>query len=74
MSKHRYKNNDDIYVTLYELKNELDLSKSLLKEQRNDIKALLLLLIENDIPIPENLINKYINKVHKIKQNVKLPF
>lgn len=74
MSKHRYKNNDDIYVTLYELKNELDLSKSLLKEQRNDIKALLLLLIENDIPIPENLINKYINKAHKIKQNVKLPF
>ena len=74
MSKHRYKNNDDIYVTLYELKNELDLSKSLLKEQRNDIKVLLLLLIENDIPIPENLINKYINKAHKIKQNVKLPF
>lgn len=74
MSKHRYKNNDDIYMELYELKNELDLSKSLLKEQRNDIKALLLLLIENDIPISENLINKYINKAHKIKQNVKLPF
>lgn len=74
MSKHRYKNNDDIYITLYDLKNELDLSKSLLKEQRNDIKALLLILIENDIPIPEKLINKYINKAHKIKQNVKLPF
>lgn len=74
MSKHRYKNNDDFYIELYELKNELDLSKSLLKEQRNDIKVLLLLLIENDIPIPEDLINKYINKAHKIKQNVKLPF
>lgn len=71
---HRYKSNDDLYVELYELKNELDLSKSLLKEQRNDIKVLLLLLIENDIPIPEDLINKYINKAHKIKQNVKLPF
>ena len=37
-------------------------------------KSFILLLIENDIPIPENLINKYINKAPKIKPVIELPF
>lgn len=35
---------------------------------------LLLLLIENDIPIPEDLINKYINKARMSKLDIELPF
>ena len=38
-----------------------------------DIKRFLLLLIENDIPIPEDLISKYINKA-LVKPVIKLPF
>ena len=74
MNKRRYENNDDLYIELDDLKNELDLSKSILKEQRTDIKRFLLLLIENDIPIPEDLINKYINKARMSKPDIELPF
>ena len=64
----------ELYEKIDYLESELDIALFEVKHQRNDIKRFLLLLIENDIPIPENLINKYINKAHKIKQNVKLPF
>ena len=64
----------ELYEKIDYLESELDIALFEAKHQRNDIKRFLLLLIENDIPIPENLMNKYINKAHKIKQNVKLPF
>lgn len=64
----------DLYKELDYLKGELSLSESIVKEQRTDIKSFILLLIENDIPIPENLINKYINKAPKIKPVIELPF
>ena len=64
----------ELYDKIDYLKSELDIALFEAKHQRSDIKVLLLLLIENDIPIPEDLINKYIIKTHKIKQNVKLPF
>ena len=54
-------NKNELYEEINYLKSELDLAESTLKEQRADIKSFILLLIENDIPIPENLINKYIN-------------
>lgn len=74
MNKRQYENNDDLYIELDDLKNELDLSKSISKGQRTDIKRLLLLLIENDIPIPEDLINKYIDKIRISKPDIELPF
>lgn len=64
----------ELYEKIDYLESELDIALFEAKHQRNDIKVLILILIENDIPIPEDLINKYINKAHKIKQNVKLPF
>ena len=63
-----------LYEKIDYLESELDIALFEAKHQRNDIKVLILILIENDIPIPDDLINKYINKAHKIKQNVKLPF
>ena len=71
MSKQKF---HELYEKIDYLESELDIALFEVKHQRNDIKRFLLLLIENDIPIPEDLINKYINKAHKIKQNVKLPF
>ena len=71
MSKQKIR---ELYEKIDYLESELDIALFEVKHQRSDIKRFLLLLIENDIPIPEDLINKYINKAHKIKQNVKLPF
>ena len=71
MSKQKIR---ELYEKIDYLESELDIALFEAKHQRSDIKVLLLLLIENDIPIPEDLINKYIIKAHKIKQNVKLPF
>lgn len=64
----------ELYEKIDYLKGELDIAEFEAKHQRSDIKVLLLLLIENDIPIPEDLISKYINKAPKIKQIIKLPF
>lgn len=63
----------ELYEKIDYLKGELDIAEFEAKHQRKDIKVLLLLLIENDIPIPEDLINKYINK-GPVKPTVKLPF
>ena len=66
-------NKNELYEEINYLKSELDLAESTLKEQRADIKSFILLLIENDIPIPENLISKYINKKSNVK-HIELPF
>lgn len=62
-----------LYEKIDYLESELDIALFEVKHQRNDIKRFLLLLIENDIPIPEDLINKYINKA-LVKPAIKLPF
>lgn len=67
-------NKNELYEEINYLKSELDLAESTLKKQRTDIKSFILLLIENDIPIPENLIDKYIKKTPKIKPVIELPF
>ncbi len=63
----------ELYEKIDYLESELDIALFGVKHQRNDIKRFLLLLIENDIPIPEDLINKYINKA-LVKPAIKLPF
>ena len=55
-------NLNDLYIELDYLKNDYDLALSTIEQQSLDIKRFLLLLIEKDIPIPEDLINRYINK------------
>ena len=62
-----------LYEKIDYLESELDIALFEAKHQRNDIKVLILILIENDIPIPEDLINKYINKA-LVKPAIKLPF
>lgn len=64
----------ELYEKIDYLESELDIVLFEAKHQRSDIKVLLLLLIENDIPIPDDLINKYINKARISKPNIKLPF
>lgn len=63
----------ELYEKIDYLESELDIALFEVKHQRNDIKRFLLLLIENDIPIPDDLISKYINKT-TVKPTIKLPF
>lgn len=70
MSKQKF---HELYEKIDYLESELDIALFEAKHQRSDIKVLLLLLIENDIPIPEDLISKYINKT-TVKPTIKLPF
>ena len=63
----------ELYEKIDYLESELDIALFEVKHQRSDIKRFLLLLIENDIPIPDDLINKYINKA-LVKPAIKLPF
>ena len=63
----------ELYEKIDYLESELDIVLFEAKHQRNDIKRFLLLLIENDIPIPEDLISKYIDKI-PVKPAIKLPF
>lgn len=68
------KHNDDLYEEIDYLNNELNLIESIANEQRCDIKRFLLLLIKEDIPIPEDLINRYINKKPTSNNIIELPF
>ena len=63
----------ELYEKIDYLESELDIALFEAKHQRNDIKVLILILIENDIPIPDDLINKNINKA-LVKPAIKLPF
>ena len=63
----------ELYEKIDYLESELDIALFKAKHQKSDIKRFLLLLIENDIPIPDDLINKYINKA-LVKPAIKLPF
>lgn len=69
MNKQKY---HELYEKIDYLESELDIAEFEIKHQRNDIKRFLLLLIENDIPIPEDLISKYIDKA-PVKPVTKLP-
>ena len=58
------------------LKIDYDLALSTIEQHSLEIKRFLLLLIEKDIPIPEDLINRYINKfsASNKQEDEKLPF
>ena len=66
---------DDLYIQIDLLKNNYDCALNTIKQQKADIKRFLLILIEKDIPIPEDLINRYICKTPLLKDyDDKLPF
>lgn len=72
MDRHNFKNN--LYKEIYYLKRNLRLEKHKNNEQRIDIKKFIILLIDNDVPIPEGLINTYIKKVPRSNSIEELPF
>ena len=65
---------DDLYIQIDLLKNNYDYALNTIKQQKADIKRFLLILIEKDIPIPEDLIDRYICKISSLKDYDELPF
>ena len=66
---------DDLYIQVDLLKKDYDYALNTIKQQKADIKRFLLILIEKDIPIPEDLINRYICKTSSLKDyDDELPF
>lgn len=65
MGKQRYKG--DVYEELCHFEEDLGRAQAVINKQRTDIKRLIVLLIENNIPIPEDLINSYIQKAREPK-------
>lgn len=66
---------DNLYTQINFLKKNHDYALKTIKQQKIDIKRFLSILIEKDIPIPEDMIDRYISKVPSLKEDEEeLPF
>lgn len=76
MNKQKYdEDEDESYAQIDFLRNDYDCALAKIEQQKADIKRFLILLIEKDIPIPEDLIDRYIHKTYSLKPyDEKLPF
>lgn len=78
MSKRKstpYEIDDEFFAQLDFLRNEYDHALETIDQQNADIRQLLALLIKDDIPIPEIIIDQYICKTSNIGHiDEELPF
>ena len=66
---------DNLYTQINFLKKDHDYALKTIKQQKIDIKRFLSILIEKDIPIPEDMIDRYISKAPSLKEDEEeLPF
>ena len=73
MGKHKkdtYEFDDEFIAQLNFLRAGYDDAAKKLEEQKRDIQKLLGLMIENDVPVPQNIAKKYI----RIATEEELPF
>lgn len=70
-----YEVDDEFFAQLDFLRNDYDQALKTIDQQKADIRHLLALLIEEDIPVPEDLIDRYIRKTSDSKSiDEELPF
>ena len=65
MSKHKtpgYEIDDEFIAQLDFLRYDHDNALQTIEQQKQDIQKLLALLIERDVPIPGNIIDRYIRR------------
>lgn len=62
----------DCFAQLDHLRMEYDKVLKTLTQQEKDISKLVVLLIENDIPIPGSIIDRYIKRSYDVRED--LPF
>lgn len=70
-----YEVDDEFFAQLDFLRNDYDQALETIDQQKADIRHLLALLIKEDIPVPEDLIDRYIRKTSDPKSiDEELPF
>ena len=70
-----YEVDDEFLAQLDFLRNDYDQALKTIDQQKADIRHLLALLIKEDIPVPEDLIDRYIRKTSDSKSiDEELPF
>lgn len=70
-----YEVDDEFFAQLDFLRNDYDQALKTIDQQKADIRHLLALLIKEDIPVPEDLIDWYIRKTSDSKSiDEELPF
>lgn len=70
-----YEVDDEFFAQLDFLRNDYDQALKTIYQQKADIRHLLALLIKEDIPVPEDLIDRYIRKTSDSKSiDEELPF
>ncbi len=78
MSKRKstpYEVDDEFFAQIDFLRNDYNQALETIDQQKADIRQLLALLIKEDIPIPEDLIERYISKTSDLKSiDEELPF
>ena len=78
MSKRKstpYEVDDEFFAQIDFLRNDYNQALETIDQQKADIRQLLVLLIKEDIPIPEDLIERYIRKTADSKFiDEELPF
>lgn len=78
MSKRKstpYEVDDEFFAQIDFLRNDYNQAQETIDQQKADIRQLLALLIKEDIPIPEDLIDRYIRKTSDpISIDEELPF
>lgn len=78
MSKRKstpYEADDEFFAQIDFLRNDYNQALETIDQQKADIRQLLVLLIKEDIPIPEDLIERYIRKTSDSKFiDEELPF
>lgn len=79
MSKRKtpgYEIDDEFIAQLDFLRNDYDNALQTIEQQKQDIQKLLALLIERDVPIPGNIIDRYIRRASEMDPDEaeELPF
>lgn len=78
MSKRKstpYEVDDEFFAQIDFLRNDYNQAQKTIDQQKADIRQLLALLIKEDIPIPEDLVDRYIRKTSDPKSiDEELPF
>lgn len=65
MSKRKNQNfemDDDFFAQLDFLRSDYDNALETMEQQKRDVRKLVAILVENDIPIPDDIIDKYIRR------------
>ena len=79
MSKRKtpgYEIDDEFIAQLDFLRQDYDNALQTIEQQKQDIQKLLALLIERDVPIPGNIIDRYIKRASEMDpdETEELPF